>query len=149
MMDGQGFRNTSRKILTPFTGLAPNVSGKTPSLRRTLWQFGAKWMAAPVSLARRDRSNSCPSVSQPLSFCQPGKAALTVTWWPCWRKPSAAVNPPMPEIANVSASRIKGGMDVRVFVNTYPHPRSTPARGGDPKCLPWWRVAGVSVAALE
>jgi len=60
----KGGREIGRRQLTPFTGLAPNVSGKTPSLRRMLWQFGARWMAAPVSRASRDRSNSYTCVSQ-------------------------------------------------------------------------------------
>ena len=44
--------------LTPLTGLAPKTSGKTPTRLRMLWQFGAKWMAAPVSWASCDLSKS-------------------------------------------------------------------------------------------
>ena len=44
---------------TPLTGFAPNSSGKMPNRRRSPWQFGARWSAAPTSSASSDRSKSC------------------------------------------------------------------------------------------
>ena len=63
--------------ITLWVGFAPKSSENSPSLLRIPFAFGARWRAAPVSVANLDCSKIC-------------------TWWPCFRRAIAAVKPPIP-----------------------------------------------------